>query len=691
VREPSLQALLRELAAFNKGLCVITTRLPVADIADYEGSSAQRRELEQLSSDAGAKLLRSLGVKGWEAELRTASEEFRGHCLALTLLGSYLTDACDGDIRCREEVSKRLAYDVRQGVYARKVMESYQNWFGEGPEVSLLLLLGLFDRPVEEKALGALLKSPPVPNLTESLTNLIPTEWRKILAKLRRARLLAGEDPQNRGYLDAHPLVREYFGGKLRSERSEAWTECNRRLYEYYRKLAPQFPDSFREMEPLFSAVICGCNAGLLREALNEIYIPRIQRDDALFAGNVLGARGALLSVLAQFFENGKWGLPAATGVEGQTLTAEDQLYVLMQAGLYLAATQGLGSLDALICYEYAVPLCQSLNRPLLLGVALTGQWRYSLMTDKLRATMQIAERVYALAQEQKNAALLIGAHRALAITFYFLGDLESTRLHALNGIQIWRAEKVQSYADEHYMPPVGCLCYLAGAEWSFGAIAASRTAIVEAISTAKEANDIHALALALYWAARIAADERNTAEVERLASGLIELSTRHNFVLWLATGEIYRGWARSLSGNTAEGISWIEQGIKDFRATGAVLTVPFYLALKADALYQAGRMAEALVAINEADVLSEVFEQRFYCVELRRLRGVVLAAMHSGEAEIEASFCEAMTIAQEQKSVSFAKRVQASYEEYRRTHASPFPVSNLIACFQGSRKDREM
>src|SRR6202162_3382337 len=34
VREPSLQALLRELAAFNKGLCVITTRTPVSDIAD---------------------------------------------------------------------------------------------------------------------------------------------------------------------------------------------------------------------------------------------------------------------------------------------------------------------------------------------------------------------------------------------------------------------------------------------------------------------------------------------------------------------------------------------------------------------------------------------------------------------------------------------------------------------------------
>ena len=67
LRDPSLQALLRELAAFNKGLCVITTRLPVADLADHERTSAPRRDLEQLSSDAGAKLLRALGVKGDEA------------------------------------------------------------------------------------------------------------------------------------------------------------------------------------------------------------------------------------------------------------------------------------------------------------------------------------------------------------------------------------------------------------------------------------------------------------------------------------------------------------------------------------------------------------------------------------------------------------------------------------------------
>ena len=342
LREPSLQALLRELAAFNTGLCVTTTRLSVADIADYERTSALRRDLEQLSNDAGAKLLRALGVKGKEAELRAASDAFSGHCLALTLLGSYLTDAYNGDIRCREEVSKHLAHDLRQGLHARKVMESYQTWFGEGPELSVLRLLGLFDRPADEKAFGALLKSPAIPGLTESLTNLRPTEWRTILAKLRRARLLAGEDPYNPGHLDTHPLVREYYGEQLRGQRSDAWKECNRRLYYYYRALAPQRPDSFREMEPLFLAVICGCNAGLFREALHEVYMPRIQRGNAYFAANVIGARGALLSVLVHFFEHERWGSRMEMGIKGQGLTPEDQLLVLIQAGQYLTATRGL-------------------------------------------------------------------------------------------------------------------------------------------------------------------------------------------------------------------------------------------------------------------------------------------------------------------------------------------------------------
>jgi tetratricopeptide (TPR) repeat protein len=668
LREPSLQALLRELAAFNIGLCVITTRIPVADIADHERTSVLRRELEQLSSDAGAKLLRALGVKGHEADLRSASDEFSGHCLALTLMGSYLADAYDGDIRCRKEVSKRLAHDVRQGVHARKVMESYQTWFGEGPELSILRMLGLFDRPADEKSICALLDRPAIPGLTESLTDLSPSEWRTILARLRRARLLAAEDSHRPRQLDTHPLIREYFGEQLRNQRDEAWKESNRRLYDYYRTLAPQLPGSFRETEPLFLAVICGCNAGLFRETLHEVYIPRIQRGSACFAANFLGARGALLSVLTHFFEDGRWGYLATTDIEGQSLMAEDQLFVFMQAGMYLMSTRGLGTPEARICYERAESLCQSLNQSRLLCLALRGLWRYSIMTDNPSVALPIAERVYSLAQEQDDPMLMIGAYNSLACTLYYLCDFESARQYAMRAVQIWRSGNVQSHPEDFDTPVVGCLCYQAMSEWHLGAVC--HASMDQAISLAKELNDANALIHALNMAACLAHQQGNPAETERLASELIELSTRYNLVIFVNVGIILRGWARSASGDTVEGISWIEQGLQDYRASGTMIGLSYFLAVKAEALRLADRTSEALEVILEAEAIVERSGFRDWHAELHRLRGVFLATLGAAEVQIEASFCAAIRIARQQKSIALATRAEATHAEYRRQKA---------------------
>jgi predicted ATPase len=192
-----------------------------------------------------------------------------------------------------------------------------------------------------------------------------------------------------------------------------------------------------------------------------------------------------------------------------------------------------------------------------------------------------------------------------------------------------------------------------------------------EGISAAKELNDKNSLAIALNFAAQLAENEGNSAEVDRLASDLIELSTRHNFVYWGALGAIYRGWARSASGDTVKGVPWIEHGIRDYRATGAMLSLPYLLALKAKALYLADRTSEALEAISEAEALVESFEERRWCAELHRLSGVFLSAMGADETQIEASFCEAISIARKQKSVSLEKRAEATCAEYHRQKAS--------------------
>jgi hypothetical protein len=99
-------------------------------------------------------------------------------------------------------------------------------------------------------------------------------------------------------------------------------------------------------------------------------------------------------------------------------------------------------------------------------------------------------------------------------------------------------------------------------------------------------------------------------------------------------------------------------------------LVLPRYLALKAEALHLADRTSEALEAINEAEAFAQRFENRYWSAELHQLWGVFLATISAKETEIEASFCEAIRTAKEQKSVSLEKRAEATYAEYRRQKA---------------------
>ena len=240
-----------------------------------------------------------------------------------------------------------------------------------------------------------------------------------------------------------------------------------------------------------------------------------------------------------------------------------------------------------------------------------------------------------------------------------------------MSGVEIWRSRSVQPFVEELIDPAVGCLMWGALSAWHLGEITFCMTTMAKAIVLAKKRNDMAGLRMALYCSGLVAQFEGDPGEVERLASDLIEVCTHQAFASWLPGGVILRGWARSISGNTAEGISCIEDGIRDYQATGAILRLPYFLALKAEVLHLADRSPEALEAIKAAEVLTERSEGRWWYTEMHRLRGVFVAAMGADEAQIEASFCAAIRIAREQKSVSLEKRAEATYAEYHRQKAS--------------------
>jgi hypothetical protein len=116
-------------------------------------------------------------------------------------------------------------------------------------------------------------------------------------------------------------------------------------------------------------------------------------------------------------------------------------------------------------------------------------------------------------------------------------------------------------------------------------------------------------------------------------------------------------GWAHSASGDRTERL---DSGC-------AIFPRPKKLKL----CIGADRTRESPEAIEQTEVPAERFENRYWCAELHRLRGVFLAAIGADETQIEASFQEAVRTGEERKSVSLQKRAEASYAEYRRQKAS--------------------
>jgi nucleoside phosphorylase/tetratricopeptide (TPR) repeat protein len=329
LKDAAMQALLVELAAQQAGLCVISTRERVGDLVEFENGTVIQHELEHLSPQAGAQLLRALHVKGDNDELEQAAQEYAGHALALTLLGSYLSDVCGGDIRRRNEVE--FEEDARHGRHAERVMRAYEKWLGESVELAVLRLLGLFDRPADAASIAALRAAPVIPGLTEALQNLREAKWKQALANLRRIKLLGEASANEPDTLDAHPLVREHFKQQLKREYPEAWREANNRLYEHLTRTAKELPDTVEEMSPLYAAVLHGCAADRHQEALDEVYWQRIQRVGEAFNGMKLGAFGAELAALSSFFEI-LWEQPVVG------LTEADKAFVLTEAGYDLRA-----------------------------------------------------------------------------------------------------------------------------------------------------------------------------------------------------------------------------------------------------------------------------------------------------------------------------------------------------------------
>ena len=154
----------------------------------------------------------------------------------------------------------------------------------------------------------------------------------------------------------------------------------------------------------------------------------------------------------------------------------------------------------------------------------------------------------------------------------------------------------------------------------------------------------------------------REQQAVQERAEAAIALSREQGFPYWLAIGTIRRGWALAAQGHEAEGVQQIQQGIAAWRATGADVNRPWFLALLAEACGKAGKAEEGLAAVAEALTVVHTRANRVCEAELYRLKGELqLMLATDNAAEAETCFRQALAVARQQQARSLELRAALS------------------------------
>jgi predicted ATPase len=141
----------------------------------------------------------------------------------------------------------------------------------------------------------------------------------------------------------------------------------------------------------------------------------------------------------------------------------------------------------------------------------------------------------------------------------------------------------------------------------------------------------------------------------------------------------ISRGWVKVKNGDVVEGIFLLRAGSAAYRATGAEVWVPYYVALLAGACEIAGQIEESLTLLDEAFRIVERTGERWFEAELHRHKGQLL--LQQGDAEAaEAPYRKALSIAAEQGAKLWELRAAVSLGRLRRDRGRRAEARDLLA-----------
>ena len=267
-----------------------------------------------------------------------------------------------------------------------------------------------------------------------------------------------------------------------------------------------------------------------------------------------------------------------------------------------------------------------------------------------------------------------------------YSGDHRTALAHLETAASLYRPDEHRDSAL-HYGQDIGVSAFvqLSWAFWHRGYPDQSARAADRALAYSRELGHAHTLSHAFWFAGMAAVFARDVATVQAYGNDCVALATEHGFPHWAALGRILQGWVGAQRGEATTGIAHIRDGMAAAETAGTRASVPFFLALLAEALAFAGEIEEGLAALDDALATAAVSGEKGWDAEIHRLRGELTGRLpYPDPAKAEDSFRTAIAIAREQGTRGYELRAATSLARLWAEHGRRGEARDLLAPVYG-------
>jgi class 3 adenylate cyclase/tetratricopeptide (TPR) repeat protein len=466
-------------------------------------------------------------------------------------------------------------------------------------------------------------------SLVHALVGRNESALKQALAQLEQAELVfrRGQPPEA-VYSFKHALVRDAaYESLLKSRRHQLHGQIARALAE-------RFPDVVASEPEIVAHHFT--EAGLVDPAI----------DYWLKAGNLALSRSAN----AEAVKHLRQGIELA---QSQALSAKrvrKELDFYLALGPAMAATEGYATPETLRVFSHARDLLGEGGTPAEQMTVLWGTYLAHSMRAEHTAALEVARQCLALAADHEHPGMSALGNRFTGQTLYFMGAFEDARFHLQRTLDLCSAhqETITSYRRFGADDQVTAWSSLSRTLLVLGYPEQAAAGARQALARARAMGLAFTTAFALDGEALLGAlggdPQRATAHAEEAMAHSIE----HSLPDFEQRARFIQGALLAQRGDPQHGIDLMREAMAAVERNNMSRRT-LYLGHLASAHASLGQVEVGLDLLGEAIQTAELTNERFFEVELYRLRGKMLLTLgQRGEAETGLQW--ALTVAQQQQ-----------------------------------------